>query len=228
MPPVCCEGDQWSRCLTSRPTPAAGQPTEKTAHVVEAGEYPAGIARKHGVKLSDFLAWNNLTPRSVINVGDTLVIYPNGGPDPSGEDTATTTSGQKAASPSASQPGGTDKVTHTVSERDNPSAIAAKYGVRTEDFLAWNRLTSSSVLRVGEQYTLYVPNKSETVKSDPPEGEVAAGRKKVEHVVAEGQNPTTIARRYGVKTSDLFKWNGWERTPVLHVGTKVIVYPNPS
>ncbi len=43
-------------------------------------------------------------------------------------------------------------------------------------------------------------------------------------MVSRGHNPTTIARRYGVRLTDLFKWNNWTKTPVLHVGDKVVVY----
>jgi LysM repeat protein len=45
-----------------------------------------------------------------------------------------------------------------------------------------------------------------------------------EHVVAQGQNPSTIARRYGVRVSDLYRWNGWSKQHILRVGDTVVYF----
>ncbi|HNT89316.1 MAG TPA: LysM domain-containing protein, partial [Candidatus Hydrogenedentes bacterium] len=52
------------------------------------------------------------------------------------------------------------KITHTAQRGDNPSVIANKYGVSTDDFLKWNNLRKRSVLHIGEKYVVYVEEKS--------------------------------------------------------------------
>ncbi len=43
-------------------------------HVVVKGDNPYGIAKKYGVPLDDLLKWNNMTPKSRINIGDKIII----------------------------------------------------------------------------------------------------------------------------------------------------------
>jgi LysM repeat protein len=44
--------------------------------------------------------------------------------------------------------------------------------------------------------------------------------------VTSGQNPSTIAKRYGVKVNDLFQWNNWEKGHALHIGDEVTIHTN--
>ncbi|NIA15538.1 MAG: LysM peptidoglycan-binding domain-containing protein [Nitrospiraceae bacterium] len=169
--------------------------TTSSTHVVRSGEYPGGIAERYGVRLDDFLEWNKLTRSSTINIGDKLIVR-----------------GGVAAPASTSG----EKITHTVVKGESASVIANKYGARTSDFLTWNKLTPRSVLRIGQKVVVYTGGKTAASK--------AAGPKKTTHVVSRGENPTTIARRYGVKISDLFKWNNWSKKTVLQIGQKVTVY----
>jgi membrane-bound lytic murein transglycosylase D len=118
------------------PTPA----TQELTHTVARGENPSIIANKYGVVLDDLLQWNNLTRRSTLSIGDTLVVRGGAAPD----------AGEAAAD-------GQRKVTHTVVRGDNPSVIANKYDVALEDFLEWNSLSTRSVLHLGEKYVVYLP-----------------------------------------------------------------------
>lgn len=46
-----------------------------------------------------------------------------------------------------------------MAKGDNPSVIAKKYGVKTEDFLKWNKLKPDARFQIGEEYTVFVPTK---------------------------------------------------------------------
>lgn len=219
-------------------------------HEVQPGEYPAKIARDYDVPLRDFLAWNNLGSKSTIKVGDKLVVAA-GTPEQPREDVkeapkakeveetpkakepeemklASAEPAKKASKEKAAEkekPIGTNadvpgaKATHTVKKGESASVIAEKYGVKTSDFLAWNNLTAKSVLQAGKAYKLYAPGDSK-----PPAKRAAAiTPDETIHKVTTGQNPTTIARRYGVKISDLYKWNEWPKDHVLQVGDKVAI-----
>lgn len=219
-------------------------------HEVQPGEYPAKIARDYDVPLRDFLAWNNLGSKSTIKVGDKLVVAA-GTPEQPREDVkeapkakeveeapkakepeevkmASAEPVKKASKEKAAdkeKPVGTNagtpgaKATHTVQKGESASVIAEKYGVKTSEFLAWNGLTAKSVLQAGKAYKVYPPGDS----TPPAKRAAAVTPDETIHKVTTGQNPTTIARRYGVKLSDLFKWNEWPKNHMLQVGDKVII-----
>jgi len=158
-------------------------------YTVRKGDTLSEIAKANKVPLRDLLRWNNKSS-STIGVGEKLCLAPEAGP-----------------------PAGTRKVTHTVAKGESASVIASKYHVATADFLAWNKLTAKSVLRVGDRCVVYVPQEDAASGKVPP----------TTHVVARGENPTIIARNYGVTLGDLLQWNDWDKDIVLHVGQKVTV-----
>lgn len=47
---------------------------QENYYVVRKGDYPGKIAKSFGIKLGDFLRWNNLNMKSNIDIGDTLWI----------------------------------------------------------------------------------------------------------------------------------------------------------
>jgi peptidoglycan endopeptidase LytE len=180
-------------------------------HVVESGEYPAKIAREYGMSLNDFLALNKMSSDSTIHEGQEVKVRGKGNGN-GGTATA------KKAEP----------VVHTVAKGETASKIAAKYGVKVSDLMAWNNMTEKSVLRVGQECKVYPgggqPSKgSATASSKQNDGDMklASNKPTKTHVVARGHNPTSIARQYGVNVSDLYKWNGWSSNHVLQVGDRV-------
>lgn len=112
--------------------------------------------------------------------------------------------------------------TYTVQKGDSASVIADKYNIKVSDFLAWNGLTAKSMLQAGKAYKVAAGG-----ESAPPSkrgvAAAAAAQAETTHKVATGQNPTTIARRYGVKLGDLYKWNNWDKNHVLQVGDSVVI-----
>ena len=170
-----------------------------STHVVKAGEYPAKIAKDYGVSVNDLLAWNKLGKNSTIQIGQKLTI--------------------KGGSSSGSTPR-TESISHTVAKGDTASAIAQRYGVRTSDIKAWNNLDNRLSLRVGQKLTIKAPR----VQVASNISTSSSSGNKVTHTVARGHNPTSIARRYGVKVGDLYKWNSWSKNHVLQIGDKVVLY----
>ncbi len=198
---------------------SAGVAQDTVYHTVRAGEYPGKIARIHGVALKDLLAWNGMHSRSMIRVGDRLVVKK-----------------EKAGSAkTASAPKG-EAITHKITAGQSVSTIAAKYGVRTQDVLQWNSLTKDAVLQVGKTLTIYSAQKTAAQESETDAGAIeeklaqaqSVSQEKIMHTVARGHNPTTIARRYGVRVSDLYRWNNWPRKHVLQVGEQVVIFKNST
>lgn len=220
---------------------AAG--SEKRVHVVKAGECPGSIAALYGVKLDDLLRWNKLTRNSLIRVNDKLTVYTPVAPAP---DSSATTVAKAETAPASSDsgarpnPSDTPQVDwHTVVSGDSPGKIAQRYGIPVADFLKWNNLTEKSVIRPGEKYRVQPPgtpqaasSRAETATTQPapttkPSPSAGEGERKV-FQVAKGENPTTIARKQGVTTGDLLRWNGWESGKLLQIGESYVVYKPPD
>jgi len=223
-------------------------------HVVRAGESLAKIAKQYGVKIDEIAEWNKITTISKINIGDKLVIKGMNGKGQAAT-APVKSSGEKQdgrnKGPDKQPPDG-QKVVHTVAKGETASSIAARYKVKVSQFLAWNGLTASSVIRAGDQHVVYVPGDTANTNADKLASTVPsqpAGDKKSEtgnttpkrvalaqndaakpqepsgtiHIVAKGETLSSIAARYKVKISDICKWNGWTKLPVLQIGQKVSI-----
>ncbi len=207
------------------------QETAETTHVVQAGDSPAKIAKLYGVDLDELLQWNKLSKTTPIHAGDKLVVRG--------------IQEQKSADPPAATAAPDEdakKIEHKVAKGDTASAIAAKYGVKVSEFLAWNNLTTKSIIREGGAYVVYVKSdkpkadsektstktketkvaKADAEKKDDAKKDADTG-KKATHVVSKGDSPSTIASRYKVKLSGLYKWNNWGKNVVLQIGQKVTI-----
>ncbi len=205
---------------TAAPVRASEPADSPSHHVVKKGEYPAVIAKMYEMEVGELLRANNLTPKSTLQVGDRLVVARARAAAP-----AETAAKAAPAAPAAA----TEQVTirHVVKRGETLSAIAARHKVALKDLMALNKLTNKSVLKAGQELT---------VRTEMPAGagggaqgvtvakaETGQGRK-IAHKVAPGQNPTVIARKYGVSVKDIFTWNGWTTAPVLKVGDTVTVF----
>lgn len=204
---------------TAAPVQASEPADSPSHHVVRKGEYPAVIAKMYEMEVGELLRANNLTPKSTLHVGDRLVVARARSAAPA----------ETAAEAAPAAPAATEQVTikHVVQRGETLSSISARHKVPLKDLMALNKLTNKSVLKTGQELM---------VRTEVPAGGQGGGRevsvakaetgqgRKIAHKVAAGQNPTVIARKYGVSVKDLFTWNGWKTAPVLKVGDTVTVF----
>jgi LysM repeat protein len=205
----------------SAPAPAADI---TGSYTVMAGDTLSGVASKHKMKLKELREANGLDADATIKVGQKLKV--KGGesvpaPESRKTDLALVTPAPAAAPQSEQSVGIT---THVVEKGQTLSAIAGKYGVKVSEIVAWNNLGDKALIHIGQKLIVSTPKMP--VKADAPSPKVEAGANgsKTVHKVTEGQSPASIAKRYGVKTSELFVWNSWEKDHILHIGDEVIVY----
>jgi membrane-bound lytic murein transglycosylase D len=188
--------------VASAPAPAAS--AEAKTHTAKAGESASVIAAAHKIKLSDFIAWNGLDNKAVIQAGKTYKVSA-GGSAPAKKETAS--SSPESAPASSGQ-------RHKVASGESAWIIAQKHKVSLDNLLAWNGWSKNVVLKVGQEYVVQAGGApaAQTAKEEP-----------VVHKVASGENPTLIAKRYGVSVGDLFSWNNWNKNHMLRVGDEVAI-----
>jgi LysM repeat protein len=218
----------------AKPAPAADQDNMRY-HQVAPGEYPAAIAKLYGLRTDELLRMNGKSKDPTLRVGEKLSVGPKPGGKAAEQVRAEVASKDQKKSDDATAkgtPGKADQklitVSHKVGRGENIASIAARNNVRPEDLMAWNKLSAKSVIKEGQQLTLRKPdgdsgrdagNNVKVAKATPE-----AKGSKVVHTVAPGQNPTVIARQYGVDVSQLFEWNAWPKNRMLQVGDAVVIY----
>lgn len=112
-----------------------------TSYIVLKGDTLSGIARKHGVRLSELLKSNGMSMSSIIRPGQSLTI-----PQGSGSLSILRTPSEQIL-PKTVPDGAT---THTVKKGENLSRIASIYGVTISQIMEWNGLSNPSLVRAGQ------------------------------------------------------------------------------
>lgn len=113
---------------------AAPLPVIRT-YQVQSGDNWYTIALRYGLTQETLSAYNGLTPASILQVGQTLRIPSSGG--------------------EVQLPTAVPVRTYRVQSGDNWYTIALRYGLTQETLAAYNGLTPSSILQVGQ--TLRIP-----------------------------------------------------------------------
>jgi membrane-bound lytic murein transglycosylase D len=113
----------------------------KGVHEVRSGDTLWSISRKYGVKLSDLLAANNLTSKSVVRAKQKLKI------PGTVEKTATVVKRSDSAN--------SNRIRYTVRSGDSLHRIAQKFSVDLDDLRRWNNL-NNDVVRSGKKLTIYL------------------------------------------------------------------------
>lgn len=188
-------------------------------HTVASGENPSIIAQKYGVSTDDLMDWNKIRSVRSLQIGQKLTLYLK--PDkPVADD----------------QPAGSRKITHTVLRGDTPAKIAARYKVDQKAFESWNGLRHNAQLARGKKYIVYLALADmaakevadiQTDRAQPPgtrDPGQPTGTDKIIHTVKRGDNPYTIAKKYGVSTDNVLKWNKLTKRSILNIGDKLTLY----
>ncbi|NLN93774.1 MAG: LysM peptidoglycan-binding domain-containing protein [Candidatus Hydrogenedens sp.] len=194
---------------------AASSSKDDDFHLVKPGEYPAIIAELYDIPLSDFLAWNKLNSSSIIRTGDKLIVSGS-----RSSSSGNTTAKRQTKAPEQKE------IIHKVAKGETAGSIAKKHNVSLNDLLSWNKLTTKSVLRVGQSLKIKTTAVAAAGRDRQKDLTVsqASAAEKVVHKVRAGQNPTSIARHYGVAVNDLYKWNNWKKDHILRIGDEVSIY----
>ncbi len=235
----------------TKPTePATPTPKwEGTEYIVQAGDYPGLIAQKLGVSTADLLKANNLTEKSKLKIGQKLKFpgakpreeKPIEAPSPEKEkptEKVSETPQTTIPTPITEMreiPSDGDIKIYKLNPGDTPAIVAKKWGVSVQTLMEYNGIKDPTKLRAGQELKIPI-SKSEkslpqpvevpTQKEDKPQETTAEKEKTPEptiHIVAKGDNPYTISKKYGVPLESLLQANNLTPNSTLHIGQKLII-----
>uniref|UniRef100_A0A7V3YLE9 LysM peptidoglycan-binding domain-containing protein n=1 Tax=Candidatus Caldatribacterium californiense TaxID=1454726 RepID=A0A7V3YLE9_9BACT len=166
---------------------------------VKQGDTPWGIAREFQIPVRLLLEANNLTEKSILRVGQKLVI-------PLSSD------GRPKTSERASTQGVAQVQVHIVRQGDSLWRISRQYGVDMKSLMKANGLTETSILQVGMR--LVIPK--ETGRTAVASSSSATSWET--YTVKKGDTLWSISRRFGVPLKELLQANGLRETSVLQIG----------
>ncbi len=131
---------------------------------------------------------------------------------------------------------------HKVQSGESLGNIAAKYGSSVEAISSVNRITNPNRIYVGmelvipasgaeippEALTSTSGGSSSPTRSAPAPATRSSSQQTVTHTVKSGEALSTIAETYGVKTSDLMRWNQISNANRVYAGQKLKVYTSAA
>lgn len=211
-------------------------------YAVKRGDTLWGIAQARGVSLDRLLKANDLSRGDVLRVGQELRVP--GGSGGSGARSGSGSGGSAAAENASAAPGGS---TYTVQRGDTLSGIARRHDTTVRALKRMND-KDSSLIRPGE--TLKVPGSgggsdggetdggsasggsaggsaSSAGSSGDPGSSESSGSVQY-HTVKSGEYPASIARRYGMTTSELLALNGIRDPRSIPAGERLKVSASGS
>jgi peptidoglycan lytic transglycosylase D len=120
-------------------------------YTVAEGDTVSDVARRFAVRTGDVLALNNLSGRSLLAIGQPLLV-----PVPAGTAPAAVAAAVPGFTPETGvAPAGAELRVHRVLSGESLWSIARQYGVRMAELRQWNGL-SGSVVQPDQQLAVYV------------------------------------------------------------------------
>lgn len=181
-------------------------------YTVQAGDHLWGLARKFGTTVPELKALNALDDASALQIGQQLNV-------PSGA-AAKAASAPIPVSATAPLAAGSS---YQVVAGDSLSKIAKRFNTRVATLKKLNGLTNDRIL-VGDSLVVPTVDSSSLAAAAP----VSNTSDALIHVVAAGEYPSTIAKRYGITVQELLDGNGIADPRKLQVGQKLTVGVKPA
>lgn len=187
--------------------------TDGQTYVVRSGDTLGTIAQRHGVSVSRLRQWNSLGKH--IYPGQRLAIKSPG----------TSPTRSTAAAPTTYSKSGS--TTYRVRPGDSLWEIAQRHGVSVRDLRAWNSHIGR-YLKPGQRLTIRPggarSTAPRTTEPDVQRAAVPLNTQAIYHTIASGDTLWDIARKYGVSTSDIKRWNDVTQVKRLRPGDKLKIY----
>ncbi|MCS7075575.1 MAG: LysM peptidoglycan-binding domain-containing protein [Bacteroidia bacterium] len=116
-------------------------------------------------------------------------------------------------------------IIYKIQEGNTISALAQKYGTTLNAIKEVNPGINLDKLTIGQIVNIprgvSTPSNTVTTHTNPTQP--------MYYTVKPGDTPSTIAQKHGISLQKLYAWNGFNKTPVLQIGQKLIIgYSNTN
>ena len=238
----------------SAPAPAAAPAASTTAthtYVVKKGDSLWKIAKAENLTVGELSRANSLTKTSTLKVGQKLTVPAAAKGEKANiatasvVPTATDASSASSAATAPATPGtATDAgcTAYTVKSGDSLWKIARQQNVSVANLKQANNLSGDS-LKVGQK--LHIPAATAKATTDSAANTTSAGvastssagwqapgvyteNGQTMYVVDMNESPSTIAKKYGIKTEDLLKANNITDARKIQYGQKLMIPAQPN
>ncbi len=169
---------------------------------IRPGDSLTRIARRFGTRVADLRRLNHLRGNRIV-VGRTLLV-----PDAGMSRTQLASLSQRPK-----RPRWTPR-RHRVRKGESLWTIARRYGLSVRRLAQYNGLSVRKPLRAGMM--LKIPGKRTRL--------ARSHKQSITHTVRKGDSLWVVARRYGVSTDKLKRWNRLSDKSVLRPGQKLIIH----
>ena len=170
-------------------------------HTVKRGENLSLISKRYNVKIQDITSMNKISAKKYLQPGQVLQIP---------------TQGYDEYVKSLINTNNTTKIYHTVKSGDTLSEIASKYRTSIKKIKKWNGIRENdNVIYVGKKLIIFISaNDYQRISTNTP--------KTVNYKVKYGDSLSKISYKFGVRVSDIRKWNSL-KSDLIKVGQNLII-----
>ena len=174
-------------------------------HKIRRGETLGLIAAKYGVSVNQLRDWNNISGNKILS-GTNLRIYPDG------------TSNTVAVNETKNTVSKNNIYKYKVKKGDNLSEISEKFGVSVNQIKKWNNISSNNIA-AGKTLKIYSSTSSSSYGDNTTKNSSNVNYYKIK----SGDSIGSIAEKYGVKVSDIQRWNNISGNKIL-AGSTLKIY----
>lgn len=193
--------------------PSAIANRQRVFYRVMRGDTLSEIANRLGISSAEIASWNGLADRGRLVPGMVLQAFIENSRSPSQlglftlDQVQLMTTGSAAFLNQHEKSKNRRRLRYRVRKNDTIKRVARRFGLTVGSFLRINRFGHDHDLRPGAEVIVYAPGRAKAGQAIKP------GYYRVQH----GDNPTTIAKRFGISISELLKLNRLAPDPVLQI-----------
>lgn len=208
-------------------TPHANENSDRTIHVVQAGEALFGISRQYNVTIAEIQQWNNLESTN-LEAGTELVIYPQSEPQqsqPSTDDLEQMNQEERTSIVEQYSNSAAESESYTVKSGDTLYGIARQHDMTVTELRQINNL-QDDVLRVGQRITVKkiqtAPSVAEGAEDSTPQGKFATYR------VRGNENSRTVLDKFKMTRDEFEALNPGMSADNISSGQQITVLLPPT
>ena len=170
-------------------------------HTVKRGENLSLISKRYKVKIQDITSMNRISAKKYLQPGQKLQIP---------------TQGYDEYVKSLINTSNTTKIYHTVRTGDTLSEIASKYRTSIKKIKKWNGIRENdNVIYVGKKLIIFISaNEYEKINTNV--------KKTINYKVRYGDSLSKISYKFGVRITDIRKWNNL-KSDLIKVGQDLVI-----